>query len=107
VAVGHAERALVPLADDLLPQDVVDFFRGGVAVEHDDHVRQRADDHGARTATPSKRPSMAGRALAVAEVAPVLEGTKFWAAARPRRRSGDAGGQVNAMNGIHRSEARA
>jgi hypothetical protein len=107
VALGHAEHALVPLAGGLLPQDVVDLFRGGVAVEHEDHVRQRASTTGPRTATPSKRPSMAGRALAVAEAAPVLEGTKFWAAARPRRRSGDAGGQVNAMNGIHRSEARA
>src|SRR5918993_4969789 len=42
---------------------------------------------GPRTETPSKRPSMAGSALAVAVAAPVLEGTKLWAAARPRRRS--------------------
>src|SRR5690242_20469860 len=40
---------------------------------------------GARTATPSKRPSYCGSARVVARAAPVLAGTRFAAAARPRR----------------------
>ena len=41
---------------------------------------------GARIAIPSNRPAYSGSARVVASAAPVVAGTRFAAAARPRRR---------------------